>query len=66
MIQAIGYIHREVLTVLFLVGALYPLTLGVSFLQKHAILSVQWFISCLVMSVFTLLPAMKVESLPLM
>ncbi|OTA90287.1 hypothetical protein M434DRAFT_398066 [Hypoxylon sp. CO27-5] len=62
---ALGYIHREILTVLFIVGALYPLTLGVSFLQKHAILSATWFISCLLMSTFTLLPAMKVENIPL-
>ncbi|KAI1377548.1 GPI ethanolamine phosphate transferase 1 [Hypoxylon crocopeplum] len=62
---ALGYIHREILTVLFIVGSVYPLTMGVSFLQKHAVLCATWFISCLLMSVFTLLPAMKVESIPL-
>ncbi|KAI0840843.1 GPI ethanolamine phosphate transferase 1 [Hypoxylon sp. FL0890] len=62
---ALGYIHREILTVLFVIGAFYPLTMGVSFLQKDPILSATWFISCLLMSIFTLLPAMKVENVPL-
>ncbi|KAI1651371.1 GPI ethanolamine phosphate transferase 1 [Daldinia loculata] len=62
---AFGYIHREIFTILYIVGALYPLTTGISFLQKHSVLSATWFISCLVMSVFTLLPAMKIESIPL-
>ncbi|KAI1386283.1 GPI ethanolamine phosphate transferase 1 [Hypoxylon trugodes] len=62
---AFGYIHREVFTVLFIIGGLYPLTIGISFLQKHIALSATWFISCLLMSIFTLLPAMKVENIPL-
>ncbi|KAK8042672.1 phosphatidylinositolglycan class N [Apiospora phragmitis] len=60
---ALGYLHREVLTVLFCIGAFYPLVLGISFLQKHSVLSVTWLGSCLAMSVFTLLPpAMKTEN----
>ncbi|KAI0132757.1 Phosphatidylinositolglycan class N-domain-containing protein [Xylariales sp. AK1849] len=59
---ALGYIHREILTVLFCVGSFYPAVLGISFLQKHAVLSGTWFVSCLIMSTFTLLPAMKVEN----
>ncbi|KAL7627618.1 Glycosyl phosphatidyl inositol anchor synthesis [Parahypoxylon ruwenzoriense] len=62
---ALGYIHREILTVLFVIGAFYPLTLGVSFLQKHLALTMTWFVSCLLMSSFTLLPAMKTENVPL-
>lgn len=65
--QALGYLHREVLTVLFCIGAFYPLVLGISFLQKHSVLSVTWLGSCLAMSVFTLLPpAMKTENVTLM
>lgn len=62
---ALGYIHREILTVLFCVGALYPAVLGILFLQNHAVLSATWSASCLVMSTFTLLPAMKTENVTL-
>ncbi|KAM0810915.1 putative GPI ethanolamine phosphate transferase 1 [Seiridium cardinale] len=62
---ALGYIHREILTVLFGVGSLYPGVLGISFLKDHAVLSATWSVSCLVMSTFTLLPAMKTEDLTL-
>ncbi|KAH8198887.1 hypothetical protein TruAng_006940 [Truncatella angustata] len=62
---ALGYIHREILTVLFCVGSLYPAVLGISFLRNHAILAATWFISCLVMSTFTLLSAIKMENVTL-
>ncbi|SCN95791.1 probable protein MCD4, required for GPI anchor synthesis [Fusarium fujikuroi] len=62
---AIGYIHREVLTGLFVLGAFWPMTLGVSFLKSHGFLTLLWFFSCLAMSTFTLLPAMKVENVSL-
>ncbi|GKT97217.1 GPI ethanolamine phosphate transferase 1 [Colletotrichum tofieldiae] len=63
---AIGYIHREILTVLFWIGALYPLAYGLSFLQKHPVLTTTWFILCAVMGIFTLLLANKVENIALM
>lgn len=62
---AIGYIHREVLTVLYIMGAFWPLASGFSFVQEHAILSSVWAVCCLSMSTFTLLPAMKVEDVTL-
>ncbi|KAJ4013897.1 Glycosyl phosphatidyl inositol anchor synthesis [Fusarium irregulare] len=62
---ALGYIHREILTGLFVVGAFWPVTLGFSFLRSHLFLSLLWFFSCLAMSTFTLLPAMKVENISL-
>lgn len=59
---AIGYIHREVLTVLFVIAAFWPLASGVSFVRTHPTLSMVWAVSCLSMSSFTLLPpAMKEE-----
>ena len=64
--QALGYIHREILTILFGIGAFWPVAYGFSFLQKHAALSVTWFLSCIAMSTFTLLPAMKTEDVNLM
>ncbi|KAL2023976.1 hypothetical protein VTK56DRAFT_211 [Thermocarpiscus australiensis] len=62
---ALGYIHREILTVLFIIGAFWPVAYGLSFLQQHTALSVTWFLSCLAMSTFTLLPAMKTEDVNL-
>ncbi|SPO05063.1 probable protein MCD4, required for GPI anchor synthesis [Cephalotrichum gorgonifer] len=62
---AVGYVHREVLTVLYLLGAFWPLSQGVGFVQKYAMLSGTWTVSCLAMSTFTLLPAMKTENVSL-
>lgn len=64
--QALGYIHREILTGLFIIGAFWPFAYGFSFLQRHTALSVTWFLSCIAMSTFTLLPAMKTEDVNLM
>lgn len=61
---AVGYIHREVLTVLFVVAAFWPLASGVSFVRSRLPLSLIWAASCLSMGSFTLLPpAMKEENL---
>ncbi|KKF97585.1 GPI ethanolamine phosphate transferase 1 [Ceratocystis platani] len=62
---AVGYIHREVLTVLFLVASLWPLSLGWNFIRAHLSLLLTWAFLCIVMSTFTLLPAMKTENLSL-
>ncbi|KAF4982912.1 hypothetical protein FZEAL_1540 [Fusarium zealandicum] len=62
---ALGYIHREILTGLFILGAFWPVTYGITFLQSHLYLSLLWFFSCLAMSTFTLLSANKIESIPL-
>ncbi|KAJ0289624.1 Glycosyl phosphatidyl inositol anchor synthesis [Colletotrichum noveboracense] len=62
---ALGYIHREILTVIYILGSLWPATWGLDFLQANAFLSATWFMSCLAMSTFTLLPAMKVEDVSL-
>ncbi|RFU72669.1 gpi ethanolamine phosphate transferase 1 [Trichoderma arundinaceum] len=62
---ALGYDHREILTGLFILGAAWPIMWGTSFIRSNALLSTAWAISCLVMSTFTLLPAMKVENVDL-
>ncbi|KAL5086920.1 Glycosyl phosphatidyl inositol anchor synthesis [Trichoderma cf. simile WF8] len=59
---ALGYIHREILTGLFILGTIWPVVCGTSFIRSNALLSIAWAISCLVMSTFTLLPAMKHEN----
>lgn len=62
---AVGYIHREILTALYLVGAFWPLASGLSFVQQNLILSMVWAMSCVSMSIFTLSPAMKTENVTL-
>jgi phosphatidylinositol glycan class N len=62
---AVGYIYREILTGLFVIGAFWPAAYGLSFLQNHMALAATWFLSCLAMSTFTLLPAMKTENVTL-
>lgn len=60
---AVGYIHREVLTVLYVVAAFWPLASGLSFVKQHTALSSTWLVACIAMSSFTLLPAMKEENI---
>lgn len=63
---AIGYMHRGLLTVLFVVAAFWPLTSGLSFVKKHLTLSSIWAVACFSMGSFTLLPpAMKKENITL-
>ncbi|KAH7169455.1 GPI ethanolamine phosphate transferase 1 [Fusarium sp. MPI-SDFR-AT-0072] len=62
---ALGYIKREILTGLYFLGAFWPITYGISFLRSYLCLSLAWAVSCLIMSTFTLLPAMKVENIAL-
>ncbi|KAL6881528.1 PigN domain-containing protein [Trichoderma novae-zelandiae] len=62
---ALGYIHREILTGLFILGTLWPAACGMSFIRSNGLLSAAWAVSCLIMSTFTLLPAMKLENVDL-
>lgn len=63
---ALGYIHREILTGLFVLAAFWPAAYGLSFLRAHPYLSAGWALCCCCMGSFTLLPANKVEDVPLM
>ncbi|KAL4902800.1 hypothetical protein BDW74DRAFT_157593 [Aspergillus multicolor] len=58
-----SYFQREVYTVLFILGAFWPIFYGITFLRQHAALCGTWAVSCLLMSTFTLLPANKVEDI---
>ncbi|CAG8908549.1 unnamed protein product [Penicillium egyptiacum] len=61
MVQS--YFHREIFTVCFALGALWPVIHGFSFIRSHALLSATWALGCGLMSSFTLLPVIKVENL---
>ena len=65
-LQALGYTHREVFTVLFIAAATWPLFYGTKFLNQNKFLVGTWIISCSIMSTFTLLPAIKTENISLM
>ncbi|KAI1003973.1 GPI ethanolamine phosphate transferase 1 [Podosphaera aphanis] len=62
---ALGYTHREVFSVLFIGAVLWPAFYGFDFLTNNKELVATWSVSCLVMSSFTLFPAMKVENVDL-
>ncbi|KAH8879432.1 PigN-domain-containing protein [Thozetella sp. PMI_491] len=62
---ALGYVYREILTGLFILGAFWPLAYGFTLVQKHTALCIMWFLACLSMSTFTLVSAMKTENVPL-
>lgn len=57
-----SYFHREILTLCFVLGAFWPVAYGTKFLGSHALLSAAWAIGCCLMSTFTLLPVLKIES----
>lgn len=64
MVQS--YFHREIFTVCFALGALWPLVHGFSFIRNHAFLTATWALGCGLMSLFTLLPVIKVENIDTM
>ncbi|KAJ6083846.1 hypothetical protein N7467_007981 [Penicillium canescens] len=58
-----SYFHREIFTVCFALGALWPVVHGFGFIRSHALLSVTWALGCGLMSTFTLLPVIKMENI---
>lgn len=53
-------------TACYILAVLWPASYGVDFLQKNTLLVATWAGSCALMSVFTLLSAIKVENIVLM
>ena len=51
---------------MFIAAASWPLFYGKKFLRENKLLVITWASACLVMSTFTLLPAIKVEDITLM
>ncbi|TKX26545.1 GPI ethanolamine phosphate transferase [Elsinoe australis] len=60
MVQS--YYYREMYTVMYLMGIIWPVSYGFDFLRKNFVLCLTWILCCIAMSIFTLLPAIKVES----
>ncbi len=61
-----GYFRREVFTACFIMAAVWPVIYGSDFLDRNKMLMTTWVFTCFVMSSFTLLPVVKVESISLM
>ncbi|KAF4552915.1 GPI ethanolamine phosphate transferase-like protein [Elsinoe fawcettii] len=60
MVQS--YYYRETYTVMYLMGIIWPVSYGFDFLRKNFVLCLTWILCCIAMSIFTLLPAIKIES----
>ena len=59
MVQS--YYHREIYTICYLLAAPWPLFYGVEFVKSNWVLALTWALGCSAMSIFTLLPANKIE-----
>lgn len=56
-----SYYHREIYTVVYAAMTAWPLFYGTAFVKTNGILCATWALGCASMSIFTLLPANKVE-----
>ncbi|KAJ5631568.1 GPI ethanolamine phosphate transferase 1 [Penicillium longicatenatum] len=61
LVQA--YFYREILTICFALGALWPLAYGFGFIRNHVFLTVAWILGCSLMSIFPILPVSKMEDI---
>ncbi|EEH44999.2 GPI ethanolamine phosphate transferase 1 [Paracoccidioides brasiliensis Pb18] len=57
-----SYFHREIYTICFILAGLWPLFYGIGFVSCNKLVMVTWSIGCWLMSIFTLLPVIKVEN----
>ncbi|KAL9076581.1 MAG: hypothetical protein Q9161_000913 [Pseudevernia consocians] len=58
-----SYFHRTVYTVCFMGAAFWPIFYGRDFVMHNKILVGTWAVACSSMSIFTLLPAIKIENI---
>lgn len=58
-----GYFHREVFSVIYALLSTWPMLQNYEVAKKSKALVLTWVVSCFVMSSFTLLPVIKVESI---
>ncbi|DAA76968.1 TPA_exp: Uncharacterized protein A8136_6734 [Trichophyton benhamiae CBS 112371] len=60
-----SYYNRQVYTIVYLAATAWPLLYGADFVKTNFFLCATWAFSCAAMSVFTLLPANKLENITL-
>ncbi|KAK9375682.1 Phosphatidylinositolglycan class N-domain-containing protein [Lipomyces chichibuensis] len=58
-----GYFHREVFSVIYGMISVWPLIQNYGICKTNKTLVLSWFVSCWLMSTFTLLPVVKEESI---
>ncbi|KAL1962009.1 hypothetical protein VTN77DRAFT_653 [Rasamsonia byssochlamydoides] len=58
-----SYFYREIFTICFIIAAFWPLFYGTDFVSQNRLLSATWAVGCGLMSIFTLLPVVKVENI---
>ncbi|EAW16434.1 GPI ethanolamine phosphate transferase 1 [Aspergillus fischeri NRRL 181] len=63
MVQS--YYNRQVYTIVYLTAIAWPLLYGTDFVKTNFFLCTTWALSCAAMSVFTLIPANKLEDITL-
>ena len=61
-LKVLSYFHRIVYTICFLAAQFWPMMYGRDFVKKDKIMVTTWATACGAMSIFTLLPAIKVEN----
>jgi phosphatidylinositol glycan class N len=59
MVQS--YYHREMYTLCYILAIFWPASYGFEFLRQNRVVCATWAVACASMSVFTVLPAIKVE-----
>ena len=64
--QVQSYFIREIYTVCYLLATCWPAVYGQEFMRKNIATVAAWVVSCVAMSAFTLLPAIKAEDVRLM
>ncbi|KMP06924.1 GPI ethanolamine phosphate transferase 1 [Coccidioides immitis RMSCC 2394] len=57
-----SYFHREIYTACYLIACFWPAFYGFDFLSRNKVVVSTWVIGCGLLSVFTLLPVIKIES----
>lgn len=57
-----SYFHRIIYTFCYILGAFWPLSYGMDFFQSNTGVVLSWMAGCLVLSTFTLLPALKIDN----
>ena len=58
----ISYFHREMYSAIYVVAIAWPFFYGKKFILANRLLIATWAIGCLLMSAFTLVPAIKMEN----
>ncbi|KAL8951079.1 MAG: hypothetical protein Q9222_002919 [Ikaeria aurantiellina] len=59
----LSYFHRSVYTFCFIIAAFWPAIYGRKFISNNRILIATWFVACQSMSLFTILPVIKIENI---